>query len=211
MNKFLSVILLFWSLSAGARMGVDLGPFGLKGDLRYRHQTVTEGSKDERRVQALMAKLGVNGQPREDLKIGILFMTGERANGGNQTLGAPQGMPRRWFGLEHAYAIYQARPEWNLYLGRMPQFFYFAGRNQMILDRDISLEGLGTRAQWEGESLASQVNIGSFWIAEKYDTTNGKDEADTFLNVIQGNVTYKMNSELSVLANIGLFGYTGVR
>lgn len=195
---------------------VSLAPhlsFQLLADLRYRHIAITDGNYPERRQHQLLARLGARLNLQENLAISIRMMTGTKPNSGNQTLGdeAKPGMPRRDFGLDWAYADYKPASWVNLYLGRMPQFFYFAGKNQLILDRDLALEGAGTQLRWKAPAwLEGQVNLGSYWIREKYNKTDAVDETDSFLNVAQLNLKFKAG-DWSFIAGQGVFSYTGVK
>lgn len=194
-------------------ISIPPGVFQPLVDLRYRHLAVTDGNYPERRQHQLLARFGAKVNLQDNLAVSIRMMTGTKPNSGNQTLGdeSKPGMPRRDFGLDWAYADYKPASWANLYLGRMPQFFYFAGKNQMILDRDIALEGAGTQLRWKApEWLEGQVNFGSFWIREKYNKTDAVDETDSFLNVAQLNLKFK-KGDWSLVLGQGVFSYTGIK
>lgn len=185
------------------------------GDFRYRYQAVTQGSNQERRVNRLMFRVGQSVQVQDDLKINYRLLTGTSANSGNVTTGdsrAP-GAPRQSIGLDHVYAYYFPASEYTFYVGKFPQFFYIPGKNQLILDNDISPEGLGTQINLSliENVLKSSINLGSFWIREKYDETNGKDSTDSFLNVAQINLNYQINKSFELIFGYGLFNYSAIK
>lgn len=183
------------------------------GDFRYRQQFEKQAPKSERSIQRLQARLGVSSQVHEDLKLTLRLMTGSSANSGNQTLGdekAP-GMPRRNFGLDQAFIDYKPVNELNLYAGKMPQPFTFAGKNQMLLDRDITLEGIGLKYnQPLDDHWSLFLQGGMFWIRENYDSQFGEDLTDNFLNAIQAGVQWKVD-DWTVLAGAGSFSYTDLK
>lgn len=187
--------------------------FNFFGDFRYRHQSEKQGPKDQRTIQRIQARFGITNQLHEDLKVTLRMMTGSSANSGNQTLGddkAP-GMPRRSFGLDQAFFDYNPSKSWNLYGGKMPQVFTFVGKNQMILDNDITPEGLGGKfVQPFEEDLELFIQGGMFWIRENYDSQFGEDLTDNFLNAGQVGLQWKPQ-DWSVLFGVGSFAYTDLK
>lgn len=187
--------------------------FQFFGDFRYRQQLETQEPKQQRNIQRIQARFGLTSQLHEDLKVTLRLMTGTSANSGNQTLGdekAP-GMPRRNFGLDQAFFDYKPVSTLNIYGGRMPQPLTFAGKNQMLLDRDIALEGLGLKFnQPVDEEWSFFVQGGMFWVRENYDSQFGEDQTDNFLNAVQGGVQWKKD-DWTVMLGIGSFSYTDLK
>lgn len=188
-------------------------PFQFFGDFRYRQQMEMQEPKQQRSLQRIQARFGLSSQIHEDLKVTLRLMTGSSANSGNQTLGdekAP-GMPRRNFGIDQVYFDYKPVSQLNLYGGKMPQPFTFAGKNQMILDRDITLEGMGLKFQQPvDDSWSLFVQGGAFWIRENYDSQFGEDLTDNFLNAGQLGVQWK-DTDWTVVAGLGSFSYTDLK
>ncbi|WP_374079504.1 putative porin [Bdellovibrio bacteriovorus] len=188
-------------------------PFQFFGDFRYRQQMETQSPKQQRSIQRIQARFGVSSQVHEDLKVTLRLMTGSSANSGNQTLGdekAP-GMPRRNFGLDQVYFDYKPVSMLNIYGGKMPQPFTFVGKNQLILDRDISLEGLGLKYnQPLSDEWSFFAQGGMFWIRENYDSQFGEEQTDNFLNAVQAGAQWKAN-EWTVLFGVGSFSYTDLK
>lgn len=187
-------------------------PIKFFGDFRYRQQTEKQGIKDQRNLQRIQARLGVISHVHDDLKVTLRLMTGSSANSGNQTLGdekAP-GMPRRSFGLDQAFFDYNPSSSWNLYGGKMPQTFTFVGKNQMILDNDITPEGLAVKFNqpFDGD-LELFVQGGTFWIRENYDSV-GEDLTDNFLNAGQIGLQWKPQP-WTVVFGIGSFSYSDLK
>lgn len=186
------------------------------GDFRYRLQELKDNQKEARRINRLMLRVGQTFQIQSDLKFAYRFMTGTNSNSGNTTLGEKnntQGSPRYSIGLDQAYVTYLPEQNVSLFAGKMPQFFYSAGKNQVLLDRDITPEGLALQYKqaFLDKSLDLTLNLASLWVREKYDDTNGKDLTDSFLNVAQATLAYKINSDFSTQLGLGLYTFTDVK
>jgi len=187
------------------------------GDFRYRHQDTKDASNKNRRVHRLMLRVGQAFQIQSDLKFTYRLMTGTNNNSGNTTIadggGSTQGSPRYTIGLDQAYVTYLPEQNLNLYLGKMPQFFYSAGKNQVLLDRDITPEGLGIqfKESFLEKKLDLNFNLASFWVREKYNSTAGEDITDSFLNVAQVTLNYKINSDYSTHLGLGTYTFTDVK
>jgi hypothetical protein len=194
-------------------VAVVLPPILFSGDFRYRLQSETQEPKQQRKMQRLQLKLQAPAVVHENLKVIIRLMTGTSANSGNQTLGdekAP-GMLRRNFGLDMGYFDYKAFDFWNLYGGKMPQPLTFVGKNQLILDRDITLEGIATKFKIPFDKQFSFfLQGGMFSIRENYDSLFSEDTSDNMLNVAQTGLNWKEN-DWDVTLGYGSFGFTGLK
>ncbi len=184
------------------------------GDLRYRQQNLKISENQDRPTQRLMFRLGQNILVQDDLKLTYRLMTGTSNVSGNNTLGDAKtpGAPRQSFGLDQAFANYSSAKSLNLFIGKMPQFFTTAGKNQIILDRDISLEGLGLQSKFKfyGDHLGLNISAGSFVMREKYDDTFGEDLTDTNLNVAQIIFSGQEN-DFKLNIGYGIFSYTAIK
>lgn len=188
-------------------------PFQFFGDFRYRQQMETQAPKQQRSIQRIQARFGLTSQLHEDLKVTLRLMTGSSANSGNQTLGDEKspGMPRRNFGLDQAFFDYKPLSVLNIYGGKMPQPLTFAGKNQMLLDRDITLEGLGLKySQPLSDEWSFFTQGGMFWVRENYDSQFGEEQTDNFLNAIQIGAQWK-KQDWTVLFGVGSFSYTDLK
>lgn len=184
------------------------------GDFRYRHQSETQEPKQERDLERFQARLGLNAQVEENLKATLRLMTGSGATSGNQTLGdekAP-GMPRRTIGVDLAYFDYMAIKDLDFYGGKMPQPFIYAGKNQMLLDRDVTPEGLAAKYSVGiiEKELDFFVQGGAFWIRENYDDQFGEEKTDNMLNGGQLGLLWKPD-DWTVTVGYGSFAFTGLK
>lgn len=215
--KYIIALLFFFGQVCFAQVSNALKegdePFLFFGDFRYRHQTETQEPKDQRVIQRIQARFGVSSQIQSDLKVTLRLMTGGAANSGNQTLGdekAP-GMPRRSMGLDQAFFEYNPVKDLGLLGGKMPQVFSFAGKNQMLLDRDITPEGIALKyTQPLDENLKLYLQGGMFWVRENYDSQFGDNLTDNFLNAIQLGFKWTRD-DWKVNLGAGMFSYTDLR
>ncbi len=185
------------------------------GEFRYRHQETSSGQNEKRMIHRIIFKFGQTFQLDPDFQFQYRLMTGTSANSGNVTLGEKNktaGATRLSLGLDQAYIKYTIEKDIQLSLGKMPQVFYMGQRHQVILDRDISLEGLTLQLQNEfiTKVLFLNLNFGTYWMLEKYDDT-GFDQSDSFLNVAQAQLKYNLDPSLSANLNAGLFSYTNIK
>lgn len=187
------------------------------GDFRYRHQALKDNQKEERRVHRIMLRIGQTFQIQSDLKFTYRLMTGSSANSGNTSIADKSanthGSPRYSIGLDQAFAAYNPETDLTLFIGKMPQFFYSAGKNQVILDRDITPEGLALQYKYVfiEKKLDATLNLASLWVRERYDDSFGEDQTDSFLNVAQALVSYKMPNDFSLVAGYGMYSYTNIK
>lgn len=187
------------------------------GDFRYRHQSLKDNQKEDRRVHRIMLRIGQTFQIQSDLKFTYRLMTGTAANGGNTSIADKsantQGSPRYSIGLDQAFAAYNPENDVTLFIGKMPQFYYSAGKNQIILDRDITPEGLALQYKYVfiDKKLDATLNLASLWVRERYDDSFGEDQTDSFLNIAQALVSYKMPRDFSLIAGYGMYSYTNIK
>jgi len=194
-------------------VSINLQSISFSGDFRYRLQSETQEPKEARKLQRLQARLQAVGEVQDNLKVTLRLMTGSAANSGNQTLGDEKnpGMVRRNFGLDQAFFDYKAFSFWNLYGGKMPQPFTFVGKNQLLLDRDITLEGLGTKFKIPLEQEFSLIiQGGTFVIRENYDSLFSEDLSDNMFNGGQLAVQWKKDN-WDITAGYGTFAFTGLK
>lgn len=194
-------------------VNINLQSISFSGDFRYRLQSETQEPKEARKLQRLQARLQAVGEVQDNLKVTLRLMTGSAANSGNQTIGDEKnpGMVRRNFGLDQAFFDYKPFSFWNLYGGKMPQPFTFVGKNQLLLDRDITLEGLGTKFKVPLENdFTLLIQGGTFVVRENYDSLFSEDLSDNMFNGGQLALQWKKDN-WDIIAGYGTFAFTGLK
>lgn len=228
MNRFFNIILTLNLVSLMAQSQVNETASGttmtefvpsskFAGDFRYRHQETKDNQKEKRPIHRIVFRIGQNFKIQPDLNFTYRLMTGAANNSGNISIGDKssntQGSPRYSIGLDQAFVTYNLKTDLNFFVGKMPQFFQSGGKNQIILDRDITPEGFGAQYKYVviEKILDTSFNIASLWVREKYDDSLGEDQTDSFLNVAQAVINYKFYSEYSMNIGLGVYSYTAIK
>jgi len=213
--------LFIFSMSSG-RPSFAATEVKISGDMRLRYQKEALGEVTPRPVARLQARLGFAAELSEQLKLQMRLMTGNDAGSGNQTLGDRASLPstRRSFALDHAFFDYAPIEEIHLYGGRQPTRFQFAGKNQMLLDRDLALEGFSSAMQSDIDRNRFSLNLGGYLLREQYDETLNAEESDNMLYGAQ--FVYRLGfpemqvaeidlSNWSFQLGYGVYGFTGLK
>lgn len=212
--KTLIFLFCFMSSSVFAQ-SENLPKFTFLGDLRVRFQGEKSGSQDERKQMRLQAHFGTSVLIHEELTVTLRLKTGSSANSGNQTAGDDKSAPsaRRTFGLDLAHLEYRPIQTVKIFAGRNPSPFVFAGKNQMLLDRDITFEGLASKySQTFAESHTTSVNIGTFFLRENFDSVFGQDQTDNMLNGLQLHYKFEPESKAwNLSVGYGQFSFTSLK
>lgn len=187
--------------------------FSWSGDLRLRTQAEKNGDNETRWSEKLRARFGVGIKVSNELRAEIRLATTRSNRSTNQTLGdsSDGGAPRRYIGLDLAYAEWHPFEFFKLYAGRIPQLHYRPGGSQVLLDEDISLEGSGFTAE---ESFADNwrvfLNGGSVYIRENYDAYYSEDLTDNMINWMQAGLEWKWD-KIKLTAGSGFYNFTGLQ
>src|SRR5690606_8569055 len=114
------------------------------GDIRYRAVNSKESVHDSRFYQQFRLRLGFSADVNDSLKARARLATGSSAISTNQALGdkSNPGMPRRNFGVDHAYMESSFGGAGSFWIGRTPNPFWSPNKNQTLYDGDLSFEGL---------------------------------------------------------------------
>lgn len=141
------------------------------GDLRYRSAVTREDIDDQRPVNQLRVRLGVQADVNENTLVRVRLATATSAISSNQTLGdsSEPGMPRRSFGIDLAYLEWKIDGQNKIWAGRTPNPFFASGKTQTIYDSDLAFEGLASRHEFlKNDNGNAFLNLGAFMIAENY-------------------------------------------
>ena len=182
----------------------------LKGDLRYRFETVQDESKLDasdktytRERERIRARLGVEAKINDDVKAVVRLSTGQTDPiYGNDTLdnaGAKKEMR-----LDLAYI------DWNLFGESTKELHLLAGKmvnpfitlpDDLIWDPDLTPEGLALKGMAEWGPLTLYGNAGYIWIKER----NAQDPL--MLHAGQLAARYEFIPEIALTIGAGYFGF----
>lgn len=200
--------------SIGNSTGTDELPrLKWTGDIRVRGQIENNDNNDSRRTGRLRLRGGVKVQIEPDLAAEIRMATVRTNRSTNQTLGdgGEPGMPRRFIGLDLAYAEWSPLSFWKLRAGRIPQAHERTGGSQVILDEDISLEGAAMILEVPaGERWKIFANAGSVWIRENYDDYYSEEATDNMINWAQFGARWAGNDVKTSFGG-GFFNFVGLQ
>lgn len=183
------------------------------GDLRLRTQIENDDNKDSRLTERLRLRVGVTARLQEDLTAQIRLATATGNRSANQALGdkdAP-GSPRRFIGLDLAFADWKPLSFLEVFAGRLPQFQYKPAGSEILLDDDVAFEGVGVqlRHQWTA-AWSGFANLGSMILRENYDSYYSEEQTDNVLNFGQLGVVFE-GEEIGVTVGGGFYNYVGLQ
>jgi len=158
----------------------------LKGDFRYRHEWINDGTfpdrQRDRNRHRVRVRLGAFAEVNDEWDVGIQLATGGAGpTGTNQTLDTFFTSKAVFWDL--LYARYQPKKIENLQVifGKMKMPFYEAARD-LIWDSDVRPEGIAAKYHVKAaENLTVYFNGGGFWVDERQFDAVSNDTADTSL------------------------------
>lgn len=185
------------------------------GDLRYRHETIDDDTaatdRDRNRIRARL-KLEARINDEWDAIFRIASGSSDSPTSTNQTLGDSSNnddsFSSRHVWLDWAYADYH--PAWmpglNVFAGKMANPFYTVGKNQLIFDGDLSLEGGAATYAWNlNDSTSATVAGGGFWVRER------STDADTSIFGVQGMLKHKLSSDSHILGGVSYYDFGNIK
>jgi hypothetical protein len=174
------------------------------GDFRYRYESIDDdrktNSEDRNRIRV---RLGLKAKVNDEWNLGFRIATGAADPvSTNQTLG--DSFSGKSLRLDLAFFDYH--PLWmkglNVQAGKILNPFYTVGKNQLIWDGDLNLEGGAVNYLWPLNEQ-TQINVagGGFWVDE---VSTG---ANPSLWGLQGYVKHAFDTPTYVLAGAGWYDY----
>lgn len=145
-------------------MGLNINP--LSGDFRYRHQNVREDGRVDRPRDRLRLRLGTIIQIEENVQVPIRFATGEQgatALSTNQNLG--EGGEKKEIWMDQAYLSWKPQPNFEVRLGKFLNFWREPLDQQLLIDEDLTPEGIG--ALWSNEDGSIVIHGQAHWLKER--------------------------------------------
>jgi hypothetical protein len=178
------------------------GRVALKGDLRYRHEQISDETLNGSGVQStadryrdrIRARFNAEIKATDALMVGIGFATteGNDPRSSNQTLGGV--FSRKSLDLDFAYFDWKFATWGNLIGGKMKQPFFKPGQS-LFWDSDVNPEGLAvsfTRGVYFG-------TVYNYWVNEVSGPESGPT-ADTMLHGAQFGAKLPLGASTLTLA-----------
>ena len=191
--------------SIAQQIAFSTGDLTFKGDLRYRHEQISQEGNDQRDRQRIRARFNVTAAV--DSKVNVFFGLASGSNNdpisSNQDLGA--GLTDKPVWLDMAYFDWTT-PLTGLKVqgGKMTNPFLAVGKNQLIWDHDLRPEGLSAQYSKKIDKTELFANASYYWITER--------AADKDNILIGGQAGIKQTMEMALLTlGAGMYDYTNAK
>ncbi|MCF7958569.1 MAG: putative porin [Phycisphaerae bacterium] len=182
----------------------------LSGDFRYRYETIeAEGDgKPDRHRNRFRARIALKAKVDDQWDLGFRFASGsEDPVSANQTMTG--SFSSKGFWVDRAYLNYhpEAIRGLNVWAGKIGNPFYKAGKNQLLWDDSLSLEGVAARHKISlGETAEVFVTGGGFIVTE-----SSSSDADMSIWGMQGGLKNQFDTENSVLVGMSYYNYGNIK
>lgn len=187
----------------------------LKGDLRYRYETINDDSKKNaakdtytRERDRVRARLAAEAKCNDNLKAVVGLSTGDKDPiSGNQTLG--DGAQKKPMMLDLAYIDYSfigdtTPSEIHGFAGKMKNPF-ITMNDDLMWDPDLTPEGAAVKSQFGNDLFTVYGNAGYLWMQERDSKDAGK------LYAGQGAAKVQFTPEISLTAGVSYYGFENLK
>ncbi|MFC1760494.1 putative porin [Planctomycetota bacterium] len=182
------------------------------GDFRYRHEEINDqGRSSDSRYSRdrIRARIGMRAEISDEILFNIRLGTGSSdPKSANQTLGDSWSSKPVW--VDRAYIAYRpkALPGFGIGIGKDETPYYKVGKNQMLWDDDLNMEGV--YAEYTGDITSSTQITGSaggFWVVERH----GSSSVDTGMLGLQGLIEQTITESSKVVGGGSYYGFTNLK
>ncbi len=214
------IFLCCWSLTVSAADSSWTEKWSLKGDFRFRNEQIKDGAniagnvmtETEQNRHRIRARLTANGKVNEAVDTTFRLATGSSAaadaTSTNQSF--DDYTAKKSFNLDLAYANWQARPTANVWIGKSPVPYYAPGTSDLLLDTDITVEGISYKEVCKGDSLTTFWNMGYSILNEQHNSTTPANVTDVMMNGADIGVIVGMG-DAKVTAGIGNLSFPSIK
>lgn len=157
----------------------------LKGNLRFRHETIDVQDRDARNRQRIRARIGIEAEPTDFLKLGFQLASGSADPvSTNQSL--DDGFSTKDIRLDLAYfdLHFDKAPGLNIIAGKIKNPFHKPGKTELIWDSDLNPEGGVLTYDGGSDRVEFFANVGGFSVEER------SSEDNTVLFGAQAGITF---------------------
>jgi hypothetical protein len=173
----------------------------VKGDLRYRFESIDQEGKPSRERERIRARLGADAKVNDSVKAGIELSTGQKDPvSDNQTLG--DGENKKDMNLNLAYIDWTLRPDsasLNLVAGKIKN--PFLGVSDLIWDGDLTFDGAALKGRTAAGPIDLFANAGSVVFQER------AADSDSRLLAGQLGAKARFTDEVSLLVGGSYYDY----
>ncbi len=179
----------------------------LKGDLRYRFETIKKEDADLRYRHRIRARPGLVAELAEGLEAVIQLGTGGADDpvSNNQSLTEAFSSKPIWLDLAYFDWTLPCFDSLSLLGGKMKNPYYKVGKTELLWDPDLNPEGLALRFEREMGIARPFLNSSAFFVQER------SADDDTWLLGVQAGVKLSLLDEkLYALIGGGYIDYTNI-
>jgi hypothetical protein len=206
-SAILSTVILgiFPAISFPQQIAFSTGDLTFKGDLRYRHEQISQEGLKQRDRERIRARFNVLAavDSKVNLLLGFASDSSNDPISRNQDIGTGFSAKPIW--IDMAYF------DWTTPLaglkvqgGKMKNPFFTVGHNQLIWDHDLNPEGLAGQYSKKIDNSEIFANASYFWITER--------AADKDNYLLGGQIGVNQTIDTSVLTvGASLFDYTNAK
>jgi hypothetical protein len=179
------------------------------GDFRYRYENVSRESSgteaDAVNRNRIRVRLGLTAKVNDETTFDMRIATGKSDDptSTNQNMGDSWTYKGIW--LDRAYMTWKPGSVEGLsvLLGKLGNPFVTVGKNQLIWDGDLSMEGIAAQYNLKlSDATSLFANAGGFYVRLDDDDT---DSLSMF--GAQGGLTHQFNEDNKLTAGLGYFDY----
>ena len=210
---FVKFIFVLYFLLPNLLFAAETSTYKWSGDFRLRGQSEETLLEEYRVSEKLRLRFGLKVQIQPDLKAEIRLATAKSNTSTNQTIGDNKepGFARRSIGVDLGYVSWQGLPFLRFDAGKIPQVHFRPGGSQVLLDSDLSLEGIDFVSEYSVRDwLDLFASTGSTWIRENYDSYYSTELTDNMLNWAQVGLKFR-SGKCSTQIGLGFFNFTSLQ
>lgn len=181
----------------------------LYGDFRYRYENVSQESsgteQDAVNRNRIRVRLGLTAQVNDETTLDMRLATGKSDDpvSTNQNMGDSWTYKGIW--LDRAYLTWKPASVEGLAVlaGKLGNPFVTVGKNQLIWDGDLSMEGIAAQYNYKlSDETSLFTNAGGFYVR--------LDDSDTdsiSMFGVQGGVIHNFDKDNKLTVGVGYFDY----
>ncbi len=178
------------------------------GDFRYRYEYIDDATKaKDRHRNRIRARLGLKAEINDEWDLGFRVASGTADPvSTNQTLDEAFSDKPLW--LDRAYFNYHPGciEGLDVLAGKFGVPFHKVGKNQLIWDGDLNVEGGGVQyAHRLNKRTGLYFNGGGFWVNEE------SSSADASLWGLQAYIKHQIDEPSYILAGVSYFDYGNIQ
>jgi len=177
----------------------------IKGDLRYRHETIQVEDRDARNRHRIRARLGITAEPAGGITLGLQLASGsDDPVSTNQSLDG--GFTSKDIRLDLAYVDLHtdAAPGLHIIAGKMNNPFHAPGKTELVWDGDLNPEGGALQYRASGDTVGLFASAGGFAIDER------SSDCDAWLFGGQAGLNFQASPDVRFTGGFSYYDYGNI-